>query len=30
MNIPDRYIEEALSTWMHLIGRNYLEDVMPQ
>lgn len=22
--------DEALATWMHLIGRNYLEDVMPQ
>lgn len=21
---------EALATWMHLIGRNYLDDVMPQ
>ena len=21
--------EQALSAWMHLIGRNYLEDVMP-
>ncbi len=21
--------EEALAAWMHLIGRNYLEDVMP-
>lgn len=22
--------DQALSAWMHLIGRNYLEDVMPQ